>query len=80
MLFTVGARFTVIEKVIGGPGQALSVGVTVIVDVIAVTVEFVAVNDAIFPEPEALKPVAVLLFDQAYVAPEVPEKVIAVVD
>jgi hypothetical protein len=80
MLFTVGAGFKVIEKVTGDPGQVPKVGITVIVDVIAAPVEFVAVNDAIFPEPEALKPVAVLLFDQAYVAPEVPEKVIAVVD
>ena len=63
-LFNVGAGLTVIEKVTGNPEQVPIDGVIVMVDNIAAPVEFVAVNDAIFPEPDAPKPVAVLLFDQ----------------
>ena len=65
MLSTVGEGFTVIVKLAVDPEQVPKVGVTVIVDVIAEPVEFVAVNEAIFPFPEVPKPVAVLLFDQA---------------
>ena len=40
------------------------VGVTVIVAVIGALVVFVAVNDGTEPEPEAARPIAVLLFVQ----------------
>ena len=79
MLLTVGAGFTVIVKLAAIPEQVPKVGVTVIIDVIAEPVEFVAVKEAMFPFPVTPNPVAVLLFDQEYVAPEVPEKVTAVV-
>ena len=65
MLLTVGAGFTVIVKLAAVPEQVPNVGVTVIVDVIAEPVAFVVVKEAILPLPEAPKPVAVLLFDQA---------------
>ena len=65
MLLTVGAGFTVIVKLAAVPEQVPKVGVTVIVDVIVEPVEFVEVNEAMFPFPDAPSPVAVLLFDQA---------------
>lgn len=45
------------------------VGTTVIVADIGVVPVFVAVNDAIFPEPPAANPIAVLEFVHAKVAP-----------
>jgi hypothetical protein len=48
----------------------------VIVDVIETEPEFVTVNAGISPVPLALNPMAVLLFVQLNVAPEVPEKFI----
>ena len=68
-LSTVGVGFTVIVYVIGVPGQPATVGVTVIVEVIAAAVKLVAVNDGVFPVPEAPNPMAAFVFVQAYVAP-----------
>ena len=66
---TVGVGFTVIVYVFGVPGQPATVGVTVIVEVIAAAVKLVAVNDGVFPVPEAPNPMAAFVFVQAYVAP-----------
>ncbi len=49
--------------------QPAAVGVTVMVPVIGAEVALVAVNGAIFPLPEAAKPMAGLLLVQLYVAP-----------
>ena len=51
------------------PEVPFKVGVTVIVATIAVVPAFVAVNEETFPEPPATKPIAVLEFVQAKVAP-----------
>ena len=54
---------------------------TVIVATIGALVEFVAVNDEIFPLPFAARPIAVLLFVQKYVVPAtVPLNVTAVLE
>ena len=53
----------------------MAVGVTVIVEAIGAVVAFVAVNDGIFPEPLAARPIAVLLFVHVNVVPLTgPEK------
>ena len=46
------------------PVQLPTVGITVIVAVIVAAVAFVAVKAAMFPVPEAAKPIAVLEFVQ----------------
>ena len=52
-----------------------AVGVTVIVAVIGEVVAFVAMNEGIFPDPFAARPIAVLLFVQINVDPLTgPEK------
>ena len=52
-----------------------AVGVTVIVAVIGEVVAFVAMNEGIFPDPFAARPIAVLLFVQINVVPLTgPEK------
>ena len=63
-LSTVGVGLTVMVNDTAVPGQPLAVGVTSTVPVIAAFVEFVAVNEAIFPVPLAPRPIAVLLFVQ----------------
>ena len=63
-LLTVGVGLTVMVKDTGVPGQPLIVGVTSIVALIVAIVEFVAVNEAMFPVPLAGKPIAVLSFVQ----------------
>ena len=60
--------FTVIVNVIGVPGHPLAVGVTVMSPEIAALVALVVVKAGIVAVlPEAAKPIAVLLFVQAYV-------------
>ena len=59
--FIVTVGYTMIIKVCGVPGQALPVGVTVIVAVMSVVPVLVAVKLAMFPVPFAAKPIAVLL-------------------
>ena len=77
---TLGVGFTVIVKLCEGPGQPLARGVTVIVAITGALVEFVAVNDGIFPLPLAAKPIEVLLFVQLNPVPlTAPEKFIALV-
>jgi hypothetical protein len=51
------------------PVQLLAVGVTVMVAVIGASVVLVAANVAMLPVPLAPKPMAVLLFAHAKVAP-----------
>jgi hypothetical protein len=61
---TVGVGFTVMPKLRGVPLQLLATGVTIIVPVIGVIPVLVAVNDAILPDPDAARPIAILLFVQ----------------
>ena len=51
---------TVMLKVCGVPSHPLAVGVTVMFAVMGVLVLLVAVNEAIFPFPDAANPIAVL--------------------
>ena len=53
----------------GVPVHPFAVGVTVIVDVTGEVVALVAVNEGIFPEPLAARPIAVLLFVHVNVVP-----------
>ena len=53
----------------GVPVQPFAVGVTVIVVVIGEVVAFVAMNEGIFPEPLAARPMAVLVFVHVNVVP-----------
>jgi hypothetical protein len=55
--------------VFGVPGQPATVGVTVIVVVIAAAVALVAVKEGVFPVPEAAKPMAAFELVQANVPP-----------
>jgi hypothetical protein len=64
-LTTVGVGSIIKSKEVEVPGQSLAVGVTVIVAVIRAFVEFVAVNEAIFPVPLAGNPIAALVFVQS---------------
>lgn len=67
-------------KVFAGPEQPFAVGVTLMVDVMAVVPVLVAVNVGILPTPVAPRPVAVLLFAQSKVVPVTgPVKFTAVV-
>ena len=63
---TVGVGFTVILKATGLPTQLFAVGVTVIVDVTIADVLLLAVKDAIFPEPDAARPMEVVVFVQLF--------------
>jgi hypothetical protein len=65
----VGTGLIVIVYTSGVPTQPFNVGVIVIVPVIGAVVAFVAVNDGIVPVPLAARPIAVLEFVQANVAP-----------
>lgn len=56
-VLTVGLGLTVIVKFSGVPGQVANVGVTVIIPLIGVFVEFVAVKAAILPVPFDAKPI-----------------------
>jgi hypothetical protein len=69
-VFTVGVGLTVTVNVFGVPTQLLAVGVMVMVAVIGAVVLLVAVNGAVLPVPLAPKPMTVLLFAHAKVAPE----------
>ena len=65
----VGCGFTVMVYVTGVPVQPDNVGVTVTVAVIGLEVLLVAVNEGTLVVPLALKPMAVLEFVHAMVAP-----------
>jgi hypothetical protein len=71
----VGKGFTVNVNICDEPEQFPRVGVTVIVLVIGVDNVFIAVNEFIFPDPEAAKPIFILEFVQLKVAPAVPLKI-----
>ena len=73
---TLGNGFTVMVKVCARPLHPSLIGVMVIVDIMGVVPLFVTRNAEISPVPLALNPMAVLLFVQLKVAPEVPEKFI----
>jgi hypothetical protein len=68
--YTVGAGFTRMVKVRGGPGQLtagfppVNMGVTVIVATCTVFVVLTAVKNGIFPVPLAANPIEGLLFVQ----------------
>lgn len=68
---TVGEGFTVMVYVLGVPVQLLAVGITVMVAEITLEEVLVAMKLAIFPEPLAPNPMAVLLLIHEYVAPAV---------
>ena len=77
---TVGMGFTVMVKVSGVPVQPLAVGVTVMVALMGALVVLVAVKAAIFPDPLAASPMAVLSLVQLKVVPATsPVKAMAVV-
>ena len=79
-VFTVGVGFTVMVNVIGVPGQLPATGVTVTVEVTGAVPVFVAVKEAILPDPEVPRPMDALLFVQLYpVTPADPVKAIAAV-
>jgi hypothetical protein len=67
-IFAVAFGLTVIVKFEAVPTHVFAVGVTVIVDTCCVAI-VAAENAKILPVPEAIKPVAVLLFDQEKDAP-----------
>jgi len=70
-----GEGLTVMVNVSGMPGQPAADGVTVIVAVTGALLVLIAVNEGIFPLPEAAKPIVVLLFVQLKVVPlTAPEK------
>ena len=56
-------------NVVGVPVHPFAVGVTVIVEEIGELVALVAVNEGIFPEPFAARPIDVLLFVHVNVVP-----------
>lgn len=76
-----GLGVTVIVNVCGVPVQPPKDGVTDIVEVIGAPVPLIPMNEAIFPEPLAARPILVLVFVQLYVVPAIePVKFIADVD
>jgi hypothetical protein len=64
-----GVGFTVMVYEDGVPLIPLTVGITIMVAIIAVVPVFTAVNCGTFPEPLEAKPIAVLEFVQAKVPP-----------
>jgi hypothetical protein len=62
--FTVGVGFTVIVNVCTVPVQPAAAGVMVTIPEIGTIPVFAAVNEAIFPVPDAPRPIAVLLLVQ----------------
>jgi hypothetical protein len=61
--------FTVMVKLTAVPLQPLATGVTVMVAVMGDVVGLIAMNDGIFPVPDAPKPIEVLLLVQVYTVP-----------
>ena len=80
---TCAVGLTVMVKVSAGPTQFTEplamVGVTVIVALIGEVPALVAVNEAMFPEPLAPRPMAVLLFAHAYVVVPTVRSVVKVI-
>ena len=58
--------------VVGIPLHPFALGVIVIVDIIGLAVVLIALNDEIFPDPEATRPIDELEFVQVNVVPETP--------
>jgi hypothetical protein len=67
--FTTGVGFTVIVKVIVGPGQPLAIGVTVIVATSGALVLLVAMKLGMSPLPAGARPMAGLSFVQLNTVP-----------
>ena len=83
--FTLGIGLTVIVKVIGVPVQVVPAlvyeGVTVIVATTGALLAFVAVKDAILPDPAAARPMDGVLLVQLYIVPATaPLKLMAAVE
>ena len=83
--FTLGIGLTVIVKVIGVPVQVVPAlvyeGVTVIVATTGALLAFVAVKDAILPDPAAARPMVGVLLVQLYIVPATaPLKLMAAVE
>ena len=70
---SVGSGLIITIKSVGVPGQVPMDGVTVIVPVSMVAIPGGEVNE-IFPEPEAARPILVLVLVQLYTALAVPMK------
>ena len=70
-LVSVGDGFTVIVKDNGTPVQPLAVGVTVTVAITGAVPLLVAVNDPIFPDPLAARPIDGVSLIQVKVVPAV---------
>ena len=64
LVAVVGVAFTVIVKLVGLPVHVPVVGVTVTVATTSVVPLLAAVNEAIFPEPLAAKPILGVLLTQ----------------
>ena len=76
---TVGVGLIVRENVCTGPVQVLETADTLINAVIGAVVTFTPANEAIFPDPDAAKPIEGVLFVQLKVEfNTVPVKLIAV--
>jgi hypothetical protein len=66
--------------VVGVPEQLLATGVTIMIAVTGLEVALMAVNEPILPEPEAARPIVLLLFVQLNTVPDTaPLNVIVVV-
>ena len=66
---TDGDGFTVIVKVLDGPGQPPVDGVTVMLAVIETVLVLTGIIEGILPVPLAGNPIAVLSFVQLYIVP-----------
>ena len=72
MFETLGVGLIVYVYVVAVPLHPFALGVTVIVDVTELAVVLIVLNDEIFPDPEAAKPIDGLEFVQVNVDPETP--------
>jgi hypothetical protein len=77
VMLAVGLGLTVIVTGVTGPVQPFEIGVIFMVATTGVTPAFTVVNEAIVPEPLPIKPIAVLLFVQLYVTPDVLSVIIS---
>ena len=67
--FTTGVGYTLMVKVVTGPGHPFAVGVIVTVAITVAVVMLVAVNAGMFPVPFAARPIEGVVFAQAKVVP-----------
>ena len=76
---TVGFELTVMVNVWVGPGQVPFIGVTTTFAVWVTPLEFIVINDPIFPVPLAARPIDGFEFSQLYEVAAEPVKLIAAV-